>query len=399
MEKLHQSCSQWKRKALKTNLTKSKKSKRYREERKYQTPPNIENNSSSAESDSDSNESKSLLWPQNIDALPYYFHPPRDVKDKCIQCSVKSHNSGIQNVPTSRTKCLQTEHRTKNSRGIQTSTEHCVKLTGDNLSSILQSDNVFNLFAEKLLESEQMDKFVQCIKSIASGRFSTTNLAWKSFLDMGCLSNLQLTTQMVYDTEWLEFCQIIYHMFGAGVINALRGHGHFSQVTSNRTLKNKYDPTEGEFNFPIPSIPTLKKLDIGFPAEIPVGFVEQSLQLAEMKSKSGAQFILSFDGKLVAPGCKGDQKGDTDMWGIEGAPNLSMSIKILHKTLALANAINVDVDNSTVKNHFHNLQSLLHVSSLRIKHLWRRITGSFYLQKKLIEKCGDKNCNTNIEDK
>ena len=102
-------------------------------------------------------------------------------------------------------------------------------------------------------------------------------------------------------------------MFGAGVINALRGRGHFSQVTSNRTLKNKYDPTEGEFNFPIPSIPTLKKLDIGFPSEIPVGFVEQSLQLAEMKSKSGAQFILSFDGKLVAPGCKGDQKGDTDM--------------------------------------------------------------------------------------
>ena len=191
MEKLHQSRSQRKRKGLKTNLTMSKKSKRYREEHKYQSPPNIENNSSSAESDSDSNESKSLLWPQNIDALPYYFHPPRDVKDKCIQCSVKSHNSGIQNVPTSRTKCLQTEHQTKNSRGIQTSTEHCVKLTGDNLLSILQSDNVFNLFVEKLHESEQTDKFVQCIKSIASGRFSTTNLAWRSFLDMGCLSNLQ----------------------------------------------------------------------------------------------------------------------------------------------------------------------------------------------------------------
>ena len=194
---------------------------------------------------------------------------------------------------------------------------------------------------------------------------------------------------MVYDSEWLEFCQIIYHMFGAGVINALHGRGHFSQVTSNRTLKNKYDPTEGEFNFPIPSISTLKKLDIGFPAEILVGFVEQSLQLGEMKSKSGVQFILSFDDKLVALGCKGDQKGDTDMWGIEGPPNLSTLIKILHETLTLANAINVDVENSTVKNHFHNLRYLLHVSSLHIKRLQRRITGSFYLWKKLIEKCGD----------
>ena len=101
MEKLHQSHSQRKRKGLKTNLTTSKKSKRYREEHKYQTPPNIENNSSSTESDSDASESQSLLWLQNIDALPYYFLPPRDVKDKCIQCSVKTHNSGIQNVPTS----------------------------------------------------------------------------------------------------------------------------------------------------------------------------------------------------------------------------------------------------------------------------------------------------------
>ena len=126
MEKLHQSRSQRKRRGLKTNLTMSKKSKGYREEHKYQSRPNIENNSSSAESDSDSNESKSLLWPQNIDTLPYYFHPPRDVKDKCIQCSVKSHNSGIENVPTSQTKCLQTEHRTKNSRGIQASTQSIV---------------------------------------------------------------------------------------------------------------------------------------------------------------------------------------------------------------------------------------------------------------------------------
>ena len=89
MEKLHQSCSQWKRKGLKTNLTTSKKSKRYREEHKYQSPPNIENNLSSAKSDSDSNESKSLLWPQNIDALPYYFHPPHDVKTNAYSVLLK----------------------------------------------------------------------------------------------------------------------------------------------------------------------------------------------------------------------------------------------------------------------------------------------------------------------
>ena len=54
-------------------------------------------------------------------------------------------------------------------------------------------------------------------------------------------------------------------MFGAGGINALHGRGHFSQVTLEKTKKGKYNPVTGEFNFPIPSIPTLKKLDIDFP--------------------------------------------------------------------------------------------------------------------------------------
>ena len=48
--------------------------------------------------------------------------------------------------------------------------------------------------------------------------------------------------------------------------------------------KGLFKPIEGEFNFPVPSVPTLKKLDIGYPLEIPVGFIEHSLNLAEEAS-------------------------------------------------------------------------------------------------------------------
>ena len=71
----------------------------------------------------------------------------------------------------------------------------------------------------------------------------------------------------------------------------------------------------------------LKKLNIGFPSEIPVGFVEQSLALAEEQGRCGSQFILSFDGKLVAPGCKGERTGDSDMWGVEGPPTFQQLSK------------------------------------------------------------------------
>ena len=191
------------------------------------------------------------------------------------------------------------------------------------------------------------------------------------------------TTNMEYDKEWLEFCQVIYHMFGGGVINALHGRGHFSQVTSEKSSKGKYKPVEGEFNFPIPSIPTLKKLDIGFPSEIDVGFIEHSLALVQEKASSGGQFILSFDGKLIAPGCKGKSCGDSNMWGMEGPPNLPTAVKILNKTIKAANKINIHMQDASSKEHFCNLKNLLNVSSHRLKHLCGCLTGASMTNKHL----------------
>ena len=248
----------------------------------------------------------------------------------------------------------------------------------------------FDKFAEKLSDHEQTNKFVKCIAALETGKLPFTNMAWKSFLEMGSLLSCTSTTNMEYDKEWLEYCQVIYHMFGAGVINVLRGRGHFSHVTSDKTMKGKYNPVEGEFNFPIPSIPTLKKFDIGFPSKIKVGFVEQSLDIAEKKAQEdNAQFILSFDGKLIAPGCKGESQGDSNMWGMEGPPNLSSAIKILQKTLKAAKTVNVDMVEVTPTQHFCNLKQLLNLSSRWIKRLRGQMTGIFYIRKKLIEKCGD----------
>ena len=248
--------------------------------------------------------------------------------------------------------------------------------------SLLTESNDFEKFAEELHNNNQTDKFIKTISSLTSGSMDFCNIAWKAVLDMGHLFSCESTTQMEYDKEWLEFCQVLYHMFGAGVINALRGRGHFSHVTVDKCKK-------GEFNFPIPSITTLKKLDIGFPTEIPVGFIEQSLQLAEKRAQDGSEFILSFDGKLIAPGCKGDNEGDCNLWGLEGPPNLSCAVKILKRCLRTVKAIKTDMENMSVAEHYVHLKELLIICSKRIKRCHQRITGAFYLRKKLIEKCGN----------
>ena len=80
---------------------------------------------------------------------------------------------------------------------------------------------------------------------------------------------------------------------------------------------------------PIPSLLTLKNLRIGYPTDVPVGIIQHSLDLASETAKEGDKFILSFDGKLISPGCKGEDIGDCNMWGREGPPTLAKALKIL----------------------------------------------------------------------
>ena len=47
------------------------------------------------------------------------------------------------------------------------------------------------------------------------------------------------------------------------------------------------------------------------------------------------------------------------------------------------------MQDASSKEHFCNLKNLLNVSSHRLKCLRGRLTGAFYLWKKLVDKCRD----------
>ena len=133
----------------------------------------------------------------------------------------------------------------------------------------------------------------------------------------------------------------------------------------------------------------MKKIDIGYSLDIPVGIIQQSLDLAEERTKEGDEFILSFDGKLISPGCKDKQTGDCDMWGREGPPNIRNALKILQNTLNIAQKIDSDMRDRSIENHCSFFEHLLYTCTHRLKRLRQQITGIFYLQKKLISNIGD----------
>ena len=85
----------------------------------------------------------------------------------------------------------------------------------------LQKDEHFSTFALLLKEYEQTTKFVKLVTTLSTQKMKMSNMSWKAALDMGSLYICTTTSKMTYDKEWLEFCQVMYHMFDSGVMNTL----------------------------------------------------------------------------------------------------------------------------------------------------------------------------------
>ena len=170
--------------------------------------------------------------------------------------------------------------------------------------------------ATVIKEHDQTDAVVKLVSAIAECKCKCSNLSWECTLDMAKLVLCKTTTNMTYDPECVEFFSLFALMFGTFPVDVLRGPGHFSQVVTEKTKHGVYNPHDSFFNFAIPSITTLKKVSSTYPKNIPVGLVEHSLSIAaDQARESNAQFVLGFDGKLVAAGCKGDNEGDINLWG------------------------------------------------------------------------------------
>ena len=107
---------------------------------------------------------------------------------------------------------------------------------------------------------------------------------------------------------------------------------HFSDLVMENVDKGIFSPAEAKINIPVPSINTLRNFSTGYLKEFPCGLVEHTLDIAEIAAVKGSQYILSFDGKLVVKGFKGETYGDIDLWGIEKPISLQSALKLLGTT-------------------------------------------------------------------
>ena len=252
---------------------------------------------------------------------------------------------------------------------------------------IMLKFNDWDSFTRNLVEANQVQLFQKLVTSIGTEKLKTTNLAWKSCLDMGVLSTLKSTTSMHYDKDCCEFFSLFYIMFGGSAMNVC-GTANFGSLIDKDTHHGHYDPLKGAFNFAIPSINTLMKISSGYPKKVDVGFVHHSLDIAEEQVRKGAQFVLGFDGKMVAQGCKDESNGDGNLWGRE-KPSILSCIRNLRIKKFCAEDIQCPAAEEDTEHKILKYQHLsLHVSRM-LRSLHSCINHTYHQRQKLVRLVND----------
>ena len=224
---------------------------------------------------------------------------------------------------------------------------------------------------------------MKLITALSNGCLKSSNLAWKCTLDMGQLSMCTTTTNMLYDKDCVEFFSLFNLIFGSSAIIILRGTAHFGTFVNVMNQRGLYNPTEGNNNFPIPSINTLRKVTCGYPSNIGIGLIEHSLDMVQEQAENGDQFVISFGGKMVAQGCKNECNSDVNLWGRE-KPNLNGTIRKLCRCIDSASSVEIPVGEGNIEM----LQRRIHMVSYNLldclKHLNLWIRNSFWQCQRLV---------------
>ena len=253
------------------------------------------------------------------------------------------------------------------------------------LFSHLNSTGILEKLSAVLYSHGQQKDFSNLLTNIALRKIDPQNICWLLNLHLARLTSVSTTTLMRWDQCVVEFFSVIYILFGASAINVLRGPMNFSELVMEKMEKGLFDPLKARINLPIPSVTTLRSLGTGYPKQVPAGLVEHTLDIAEVAAQNGCQYILSFDGKMVAKGFKGDTFGDIDLWGIEKPISLQSSLRLVQQNINAAKRIDTALSSSKLFSHIQNLHTLVNHVSRRIKTLRSRISGEHYLRLKLVK--------------
>ena len=234
----------------------------------------------------------------------------------------------------------------------------------------MASSNILTQVLRKCEQKGLARHFIALMKEKASDKMPVTNISFLLALEVGLLHSLNNSTQMRYRDETTLFWEMALSVGGPRLLRLFSSDKHYGQVNSGKSDKSKYFPNDGSYNFAVPDERILWKSKTNIPKDVPCGIMDESLKLLFIDK----EYILSLDGKQVGTGLKEQGVGDVNLWGFEGPPSLTDTLRFLrnetNNILAIADKIN-DQEDKTYLNPdiLKDLKFVVEALSLRIKGL------------------------------
>ncbi len=169
-------------------------------------------------------------------------------------------------------------------------------------------------FVEELSRHGMICEFLKFMELVTKNLFPLTNIALQLFLEVVHWYSCNSTTEMHYSEATKQFWLVGYRLFHGSFIRFMSGEkNEYGVLTAQGTLGN-FSPQNSQINFAVPSITSLQDLKSWYvmPRELTPGIIKEAIQ--QRTAENGTYFILSVDGKKVAP-VLNQHSGDQDRFG------------------------------------------------------------------------------------
>ena len=210
----------------------------------------------------------------------------------------------------------------------------------------------------QLKEQCLLEDFLRFVEAMRKGLIPPRHISLLSLLDTAKFVSLSSSCGMRYYPETKKFWLSLYKEVDGKSIRLAGGPKHAGKVRSGELVTGHFPPQTAQVNYAVPSVQALtkgahKKLN----KVVQPGIIADALEMLN----PNAEYILSVDGKKIAPGINGNRNGDINLWGFEGPPSLEENLR--------ENAAKINQCYTALTNNGANLPDVVTAISQRIHEM------------------------------
>ena len=237
------------------------------------------------------------------------------------------------------------------------------------VNKLLNRQMMTNL-VKKLETNNLTEDFVFSLQSMARGKLPIDTIPHLAHLEMMRFHRITDSRRMWYCQKMKKFWHCFYKVGGGPPLRLLSG----PKGIGNQS----YQPSNCQINFAVPSTNTIRSCDQGeSPKFMPPSIFRPVIKkIGESITNNCKEFILSYDGKSVGTGLKGEREGDVDMWGFESDPNLHLAERRLCEEIDLIDKFFKEFSTKNFSACQESIQDLIKVFTFRIKDIRKIIDKS-----------------------